>query len=123
VIGLALFASWKSLARSAREVAVLHTIAVNHEDRFATLWVVDDGPHLWIRAENRQRHWISHVRANPAVELRRNGQTLALRAVFFDSPEARAYVDPLFREKYGVADALRALLVERDTLPIRLDPR
>lgn len=119
--GLALSLAWKSLARGAQETAVLHTIAVNHQDRFATLWLVDDGRRVWIRAENRQRRWIRDVRENPDVELRRAGRSYAYRAVPFDTPEARRYVDALFREKYGFADWLRARLGSRDPLPIRLE--
>jgi len=123
VVGLGALLSWQQLSRAASEIAVLRTIGVNHEDHFATLWVVDSGPHLWIRAENRQRRWLGHLRANPNVELRRNGRTIEYHARPFDTAEARAYVDRLFREKYGIADRARAIVENRDTLPIRLEPR
>ena len=123
LLGLGLFHGWKHLSRAAAETAVLHTSTLRNEDRFATVWVVDDHPHVWIRAENRRRRWLGHVLAHPEVELRRRGETFRYRAVAYDTPEARAYVDGLFREKYGLADRARELLTDRDTLPIRLDPR
>ena len=123
VVGLALFLGWKNLSRAAQEVVVLRVIGVGNEDYFATLWVVDDGHHVWIRAENRQRRWLQRLRANPDVELRGDGRTFAYRAAFFDTAEARAYVDPQFRAKYGFADWALELVGRRDTLPIRLEPR
>lgn len=123
LIGLALFFGWKNLSRAAQEIVVLRTLGVRYEDHFATLWVVDDDHFVWIRAENRKRRWLSHLRENPNVDLRRSGQTIAYRATFFDTPEARAYVDPKFRAKYGFADWIRELLGDRDTLPIRLEAR
>ena len=120
---LALGFCWKNLSRAGQEVVVLHMRGVRHEDRFATLWVVDDGRYTWIRAENRKRRWLSYVRENPDVELRRQNRTFRYRAKFFDTAAGRAYVDPKFREKYGFADWLRKQLGDRDTLPIRLEPR
>jgi len=63
------------------------------------------------------------VQVDPKVELRRSGRTYRYRAVPFDDPDAIAYVDALFRAKYGFADRARALLDTRDPLPIRLEPR
>ena len=123
LIGLALFVGWKSLSRAAHETVLLHTQVVGNQERFATLWVIDDGSFLWIRAENRTRHWLASVRADPNVELRRRGYTNRYRATFFDTAEARAYVDTRFRAKYGFADWIRELSGPRDTLPIRLELR
>jgi len=123
LIGFASFHGWKNLSRAAQETVVLRTSTLRNADHFATLWVVDDHPHVWIRAEDRRRRWLGPVQADPDVELRRAGATFRYRATLFDTPEARAYVDRLFREKYGLADRVRELLGERDTLPIRLDPR
>lgn len=123
LIGVALFFGWKNLSRAAQETVVLRTSTLNGQDHYATLWVVDDHPYVWIRAEDRRRRWLGAVQANPNVELRRGTQTRQYQATLFDTPEARAYVDAMFREKYGLADRVRASLVHRDTLPIRLDPR
>jgi hypothetical protein len=119
----ALFFSWKSFSQAARETVVLHTGTVGSQDHFATLWVVDDDGRVWIRAETRQRRWLGPLQARPEVELRRGGQTRRYEAVPMDDPEAIAYVNALFREKYGLADRLREIVTTRDPLPIRLDPR
>lgn len=123
LIGAALFFAWQNLSRAAQETVVLRTSTVSSQDHYATLWVVDDPPHVWIRAEDRRRRWLGAVRANPNVELRRGTRTIRYQATVFDTPEARAYVDTMFRDKYGFADRVRGLLGQRDTLPIRLDPR
>lgn len=123
LIGVALFSGWKNLSRAAQETVVLRTSTVGGQDHYATLWVVDDPPNVWIRAEDRRRRWLGAVQANPDIELRRGTRTRRYQATLFDTPEARAYVDTMFREKYGFADRVREVLGHRDTLPIRLDPR
>ncbi len=120
-IAVAVFFGWQNLSRSAHETAVLHTPNVRNWDTYTTLWVVEDEHNLWIRAESRQRLWLDSLRGNPRVELRRNGRTFSYRANLYDTAETRAYVDPMFREKYGLADHLRALVTRRDTVPIRLE--
>lgn len=122
-IGLGVFSGWKHLSRAAQEVVVLRASGVGHDDHFASLWVIDDGDFTWIRAENPRRLWLRNVRDNPEVELRRGGRSFQYRATVFDTPSARAYVDARFRAKYGLADRVRELLGERDTLPIRLEAR
>jgi hypothetical protein len=123
LIGAALFFGWKNFSRAAQETVVLRTSTYGGEDYFATLWVVDDHPYVWIRAEDRQRRWLGPVQGHPHVELRRGGRTIFYRATPFDTEAARARVDPMFREKYGLADRIGALLGQRDSLPIRLEPR
>ena len=123
LLGAALYVGWESFSRAAQETVVLRTSTLANEDHFATLWVVDDPPSVWIRAETRQRRWLDAVLKHPEVELRRDERTLRYTATPYDTDEARAYVDAMFREKYGLADRLRELLGPRDTLPFRLDPR
>jgi hypothetical protein len=123
LLGAALFLGWKNFSQAAQETVVLRTSTLGSQDHFATLWVVDDHPYVWIRAEDRTRRWLPAVQAHPEVELRRNGQTLRYLATPYDTAEARASVDAMFREKYGFADRLRDLVGRRDTLPIRLEPR
>ena len=123
LLGYAVFFGWRSFSPAAQETVVLHTGAVRNEEHFATLWVVEDEGRLWIRAETRQRSWLGPLETHPEVELRRAGRTRRYEAVPMDDPEAIAYVNALFREKYGLADRLRELTTARDPLPIRLDPR
>ena len=121
IAGIA-FLVWENLSVSAQKTAVLHIPPVaRSQDIFVTLWVVEDAQSLWIRAESRRRLWLELLRDNPLVELTRSGQTIAYRATAFDDPESQAYVDGMFREKYGRADQLRELVLPRDAVPIRLE--
>jgi hypothetical protein len=123
LLGLSCFLALRSLSRGAHEIAVLHTSTVENQDHFATVWVVDDGPYVWIRAEDPARLWLPAVQEDPNVSLRRAGREYAYQATLWDTPEGRAYVDPLFRAKYGFADRVRALFRRAGTIPIRLDLR
>ena len=109
LLGLTCVLAWRTLSRGVQEIAVLHTSTFNDQDHFAAVWVVDDGPYVWIRAEDPARLWLPAVREEPGVSLRRGGRQYAYRATVWDTPDARAYVDPLFRAKYGLADQVRAL--------------
>jgi hypothetical protein len=122
LIAVVAFLVWDNLSISAHKTAVLHIPPVaRHQDIFVTLWVVEDAQSLWIRAESRRRLWLDPLRANPLIELTRKGQTITFRAIPFDDPESQAYVDGMFRAKYGRADQLRGLVMPRDTVPIRLE--
>ena len=120
---VALYYGWKALGHSAEEVATLYPPGVGTDDHYTRVWVVEDRPYYWIRAEKPTRSWLPAVRENPEVTLTRRGQRLDFRAVFHEDPESVAFVDAKFREKYGVADAARELLTQRQSVPIRLEPR
>ncbi len=122
LIVVAVFFGWKNLSRSSQEIAVLHFPGVNNRDTYITLWVVEDGRNLWVRAESPRRLWLELLDHSPRVELRRDGSTRAYRATLYDTADARSYVDPMFRGKYGLADELRSRLMRRSTVPIRLEP-
>ena len=122
-IALALWFGWSVFRAGDREVAVLQTIEVNGLDLYTSLWVVDDAEFVWIRANRPDRIWLSHLRENPKVQLRRRRRSRSYRAVVFDDPEARAHVAARFREKYGLADRWREWSHGFDTIPIRLEPR
>lgn len=120
-LAAAVYVGWQNLSRSAHETVVLHIPDVANWDTYTTLWVVEDGRTLWIRAESRQRVWLGFLRDNTRVELVRNGHTLSYQARLYDSAKMRNYVNPMFRKKYGLADELRALVTRRDNVPIRLE--
>jgi len=122
-IALACFFGWQKLSPGAQEVVVLRTETLDGQDHYATLWVVEAENYLWIRAETPTRRWLPAVRANPEVIVRRHGRDRRYQAKIFDDPDARAYVDALFRAKYGMADAVRDLFTRRETIPIRLAAR
>lgn len=121
VAAVAVYFGWQNLSRSAHETVVLHIPAVNNQDTYTVLWVVEDARTVWIRAENPRRLWLEHLREGPVIELRRGGSTRSYRATVFDNADARSYVDPMFRRKYGLSDQVHAVLTQRDSVPIRLD--
>jgi len=115
------YVGWTQVSRAADETVVLHIPPTTRsQDTYVNLWVVEDGRGLWIRAERPSRLWLSYLEGSPIVELIRVGDARRYRAVVDDTSQARAHVDPMFREKYGVADQVRAYL-RSDTVPIRLE--
>jgi len=124
VIAATLAVGWTVVRSTDEEIVVLQAFDGRGQDVFATLWVVDDDAGFsWIRANRPDRRWLSVVRKNPNVQVRRRGQTHTYVANVFDSPEARHYVDPRFRAKYGLADRWREWRDGRDTVPVRLQSR
>lgn len=116
------FVGWKNLSIPADKIAVLHIPpTARNQDTFVTLWVVEDQQNLWIRAETKRRLWLDLLQENPLVELTRGGYTNTYHASPLDDSDTQAYVDALFRKKYGRADQLRGIVMPRDTVPIRLE--
>lgn len=122
LIGVGIFFGWKNLSYATQETALLYIPATANQDTYARVWFVNDGQLVWIRAENRT-HWLKPLRINPNVELQGDDGHRLYRAQFFDTAQAKHDTDAKFREKYGVADQLRGLFVQRDLLPIRLERR
>jgi len=120
LIAASAFFGWKNLADS--DSAVLHIPpARQSRDTYVKLWFVEDDRDLWIRAEDRERLWLGLLEGSPEIELTRRGHTVRYRAEPMDTPDAQAYVDRLFLEKYGLLDRLRGSLLPRDSVPIRLE--
>jgi len=108
---------------SAQETVMLQ-IPTEHEDYYTTLWVVEAKPYLWIRAETPTRSWLEPLRDNPDVYVWRGDERHHYHAVVWENrgSEGHAYVDALFREKYGWVDWARSLLRTTPTTLIRLEP-
>ena len=122
LLGVCAFWSWQNLTHATGQVAVLRTMGTGHIEHYASVWFVRANHALWIRAENRERHWLAEIRANPRVELALGGRTRPYEANPIDIPDFQAYIDAEFRKKYGIADWVRSFKGNRDTLPIRLEP-
>jgi hypothetical protein len=118
-----LYYGWQAFARSAQEVATLYAPVVGADDHYTRVWVVEERPYLWIRAETPARSWLPAVRANPEVVLTHRDRRTEYRAEPRQDPETVAHVNALFRAKYGLADAARDVLSQRQPVPIRLEPR
>ena len=122
VLGVSALWGWQNLTHATDEIAVLRTRGTGHVEHYASVWFVRANNALWIRAENRERLWLAEIRANPQVELALDGLTRSYYADPMDVPDYQAYIDAEFRKKYGVADWVRSLKGDRNTLPIRLEP-
>jgi hypothetical protein len=108
---------------SSQEVARLYVPAGNEDQHFARVWVADAPPFVWIRVTPTTRNWIESAGEQPNVTLWRGEQELHLRARIWEQGEGAAYVDPLFRAKYGLMDSVRSWLGSGATVLVRLEPR
>jgi hypothetical protein len=113
--------AWNAI--SAQETVMLQ-VSGTRDDYYARLWVVEAKPYFWIRAETPRRRWLEQLRDHPNVFLWRGDQRQGFHAVIWEdrTGDAHAYVDALFRQKYGLVDQARALLRNEPTVLIRLEP-
>jgi hypothetical protein len=103
------------------EVVTLHTKGAHQH--FANLFIVDDPPAVWIRAERPDRLWLASVRDNPEVVVRRGDTNFAYHAEVWNGESGHERVDELFRAKYGVFDRLSGWIWRRNAVPVRLAPK
>lgn len=118
-IALGAFA-WNAVTVHERAMLRVSTARGEH---YARVWVVDAKPFVWIRAESPKRSWLEPLRENATVQLTRGELRLTYQATVWEDAESRAYVDELFRTKYGNIDWLRSFLRSGPSTPIRLEPR
>jgi hypothetical protein len=112
------------IASEAQEVVVLTSRDASGNAHDTHLWVVDDAGAAWLRCGGPTRGWCQRLLANPEVEVERAGERRAYRAVPVETPEARARIDGLMREKYGLTDAILEKLEDWSaSFPLRLEPR
>ena len=85
------------------------------------VWIVEEGPTLWIRAGSPNAEWYQRLVPRPALQLERNGRVARYRAI--PVKEATPGVNALMAAKYGWADWLIGLVRNRDNaVAVRLDP-
>lgn len=104
------------------ELAMLHVNGPNRE-HYTRVFVVDDPPAVWIRAERPGRLWLEALRSHPEVRLERGPVSERYAAEVREGERARSYVDGLFRAKYGAVDAVTGALWRRQSVPVRLERR
>lgn len=123
VLALLAAALWyaKGWVEAHVEIATLHTRGPQ-QVHYTRLFVVDDPPVLWVRAERPDRLWLEALRSNPTVVLRRGDADVRYQALPWNGTGGHQRVDALFREKYGPFDVVSGLLWRRDAVPIRLEP-
>ncbi len=110
------------LESASSDVAVLHTRDTGYQDRYTTLWVVEDSRSLWVRAATPDRKWLAEVRPGTQIRLERYDSEASYRATISRDKVIRERVDRMMREKYGLADRVRELVLGTDTVPVRLMP-
>ena len=123
VAALALLAGWSAVQSAGQDIAVLRTFDFSGVDLYTTLWSLDDGRTVWIRANRPDREWLAQMRRNPDVELKRRGRNAKFRALLFERMRSEAYVEAGFREKYALADRWREWTNGNDTILVQLKPR
>lgn len=85
------------------------------------VWIVDQGPTLWIRAGSARAEWFQRLSQRPGIQLERNGRVANYRAI--PVREATPGINALMATKYGWSDWLIGLVRSRDNaVAVRLDP-
>ena len=85
------------------------------------VWIVEEGPTLWIRAGSQSAGWYQRLVERPGMQLERNGRVARYRAIAVK--QATPGVNALMAAKYGWADWLVGLVRNRDNaMALRLDP-
>ncbi len=114
-----LLAHW-ALIEVGREVIVLHTENADGSRLESRLWIVDEGGFAWLHGADSQ--WMRNLKARPAVEVERGGETHRYRAQPIPGPHPA--IDAALRAKYGVADRWVRFVRPDDaaTMPVRLEP-
>jgi len=120
VLGIvALFVFAGDLGGEVVTLRTADTVGVMHD---TSVWVVDDGGRLWVRAGSPKAGWYERIQVKPEVELVRGGETRRYTAVPVEGSRER--INALMAERYGWADRLIGLVRSRDqAVAIRLDPR
>ena len=104
------------------EVVALRTVDHDGHAHDTRLWIVDHDGRPWVRSIRPTLRWVERIRANPRVELVRDGKTTAHTASIVETEGEKLAIDAAMAAKYGWVDRWSGLLVRHDTLPIRLDP-
>lgn len=103
------------------EVVTLHTRDADGGEVSTSLWLVEHGGQLYLRAGQQGSGWLERLKAESRVEMERAGQRRIYRAV--EAEDVRDPVNELMAEKYGWADAFIGVMRDdSQTVPVRLDP-
>jgi hypothetical protein len=109
------------------EVATLSTFPKEGSPQQTAVWVVEgdglgESGEVFLRTDPHTA-WLARVRANPAVELARGGESRAYLAKPVEDDGLRRRVNQAMAAKYGVADrVIGAIFDPAHSVPIRLVP-
>ena len=93
--------------------------SVVHETK---LWIVDQPDGAWVRVARPERQWFKRLRAQPEIEIIRNGGApQRMRATPDPSTETKLRIDRAFRDKYGLVDWWYGVVLRRDPIPVQLE--
>ena len=121
ILALAFGAAILVSSEYAGEVVVLSTMDAEGREFDTSLWIVEDGGGLWLRAGSTDSAWYQRLEQRPTVKLRRGSETGRYRAV--PVPHKTERIVALMAYNYGAADRLTGLLRDsEESMAIRLDP-
>ena len=125
ILGLALDGMIAIFQPMGGSAGVLRTFDEQGRPYETVLSILDDGGTLWVESGHHFRGWYHRLRRNPDVELVRDGEVQAYRALALDTPEAEQRVKELMKESNGAVGYYfsRAMLLFAAIKPVRLDPR
>ena len=85
------------------------------------VWVVEEGGELYLRAHFEGAKWLTRIRNQPEVELRRGEAMQSFFAGPVDDPEVRRAVNRAMAEKYGLTDRLASAVWDPEkSIPVHL---
>lgn len=120
-LGAALVFAGLDWASKNVEVVTLH-VSGGYTEHYPRVFIVDDPPAVWVRAERPDRLWLGSLRSNPEVVVHRGDSDVAYHAQVREDEDDQERVDQLFRAKYGAVDRVAAWIWRRDAVPILLEP-
>jgi hypothetical protein len=121
--GLFLLALGTYIAGEQTEVAVLRTFDDAGAPHDTKLWVADIDGRPYVRIGRAGRGWGEQLKANPSVELIRANVAIPCSASIVTDEALHEAVDEAFAIKYGWVDWWYGVVLRRDPVPVRLDPR
>jgi len=103
------------------EVVTLYTTDAVGKTHTTSVWVIDHGHELWIRALDPTSPWLDNLINHPEVKLQRAGALATYHAT--PSTDRRARVNALMAERYGWAEWFLSKIEGRDdAVPVFLEP-
>jgi hypothetical protein len=111
------------VALEGRDVAILHTTAVDGTPRRTRVWVADGNGALWVEAASADRPFYRDLLVQPLVELERATDRARFVATPVPGREAHDAIRRMLRENHGWADAWIGVLQDTSgSIAVRLDP-
>jgi len=111
------------IAGEQTEVARLRTFNAAGASHETKLWVVDLDGRPYVRIGRAGRGWGEQLKAHPEVDLIRASGAIPCTASIVTDDSLHDAVDEAFAVKYGWVDWWYGVVLRRDPVTVRLDPR